>query len=64
MLSQVVALNRSLEKQDAKHTAGAKMAFKMGHASVVKEVAKLWTSKEYAAELMFGEVFWQFKLNF
>ena len=68
MFSQVVSLNKILEKQDGEHKAGVlraeKMAFKMGHASVVKEVAKLWTSKEYAAELMFGEFIWQLNLNF
>ena len=58
MLGEIFKLNQRLEKQEEERTTGAfsaeKLAFKMGHASVVKEVAKLWTSKEYTAELTFG----------
>jgi DNA-binding protein Fis len=33
----------------------SQQGFKAGHSTVIKEIKKLWTSHEFAAELMYGE---------
>ena len=52
-------LNHLIEQ--TKHTnvenisKASQQGFKAGHSTVIKEIKKLWTTHEFAAELMYGE---------
>ena len=56
---EVVRLNDLVQENKSNHLAVvaqvAKTSFSRGHSTVVQEFKQLWTSKEFAAELMYGE---------
>ena len=48
-------LDQRLHEHDAAIDKETKRSFKSGHSTAIKEMKDLWSSKEYAAELMYGK---------
>ena len=58
---EIERLKRFLHQREEDHNVSigtsAEKSFKAGAAAVVDEMHDLWTSNEFAAEMMYGEIF-------
>ena len=57
-LQEIDCLQALLDEREEGHNAASvketTRSFKAGHNAAIKEMKDLWSSKEYAAELMYG----------